>query len=1029
MKTKLLMTLVALLSCIGTGLADNWIDNGNPNTDWANNYDTQDKFTLTTAEQLAGLAQLTNTDVSPKDFSDKTILLGADIDLSSYDWIPIEEFKGLFNGQGYSITGLKVNETDDSKSAGFFEQIKGPDKNSPILINNLHIEGEVSGKKESGLLAGSCMYANVVNCSVEGKVSFTRDKGSDCGTSLFIGCFPTGTIQNCLAIGTIELTNGTYCGGLVGSNIKGEGLTIENCCVILKNDPLDVGWTSGMNEDDLKQMFGNFVGVMEDNDKNPLVLNNNYYQASNKRGTTSSGTSSEGISAYEDINYPNAEAWNSNQSSPDTWCGWKTEEKNDKSQPALDFSNYDIPTSWLTKAMQAKIGISGTDIQVDNESNPTQFTIKTPAGLAWLAYKGSTNKTIKPANSDFKNCTITLANDIDMNSGKPDNDSWISISKLNGTFDGNSKAIKNLRQTINKYNTGFIQIGDKFSDIKNLTLDNVSIRGTGDKEENWSFGIICAFGGNISNSHTTGGSVTITVAGTGQYINIGGIMGKSEEGKLSDCHNGASIHVTIQGTERNVLIGGISGLKYSQTINCYNTGDIIVDGSCQYTQIGGILGMGNALENSYNIGNISYSANTEGLCMIGGIVGSAIGRIANCYSTGKVTATSTASTAASNSNFLAAGGICGFVQSFEGGRFGFLYNCFATGDISSDMLAGGIAGIGIAEKDNTVSINNCIALNNCIYSKTDAAGCITTPLTTELESILGSKIPVIINNCHAFAGMKLNGTVPDTEKEAGKINGADWDNNLTGSPVTAWDAGAWAPGLMAKATTAGIMPKLNRIKPDSYTYKDDQSSEKEYITGDPQDRLVPNQPDVIIPTVTTPGLDPEEPGTTPDPDPTPTIFYIVTLPEVDGITTDPIPGDYETESWSSFRFYLTLDKEYDKSTPVVTTDRGETITPHSSDGAYIIKYVRSDVEIFINGIVKNPDPVANEMFETSRVRVWTTEGYLNILSPTDEKAYIYTADGLLKTVRALKAGEEQSVQLPAGIYILRIGNESVKVVI
>ncbi|WP_455639575.1 hypothetical protein [Parabacteroides sp.] len=1029
MKTKLLMIFVALLGYIGTALADDWITNGSP-TDWSGSYDSQDEFTISSAQDLAGIAKLTNADANSKDFDGKTIKLGANINLSNYDWIPIKQFKGTFDGQGYSITGLKVNETNESKSAGFFGEIEGSSKDNPILISNLHIEGEVSGKKECGLLAGSCTYANVVNCSVEGKVSFTRDRGSDAGTSLFIGYFPAGTIQNCLAIGTIELTNASYCGGLVGCNAKGEGVTIENCCVILKNDPLDTEWARTESADNLKRLFGNFVGAMENDSDNPLVLNNNYCQASNRRETTSSATSSEGISTYEDIDYPNAEAWYSNQSA-DTWCAWTTEENNGKSQPALDFGNYNIPTSWLTKAMKAKVATNGDDIEVDNESTPTQFTIKTPKGLAWLAYKGSTNKAIAPAKSNFENCTITLANDINMSSDKPDNDSWIPISILNGTFDGNGKAIKNLKQTVNEYGNGFILIGDKNSDIKNLTLENVSITGTVDKGKEWAIGIICLKGGNISNCHTEGGNVDITVT-SNTSIMIGGIQGASENGKLSDCHNGTSIKVIHQGTAEQIMIGGISGYKYEQTINCYNTGNITVEGSSQYTQIGGILGFGNALENSYNTGDITYTGKGDGLCTIGGIAGSVIGRVANCYSTGKVTATtSTSSTTTFEDiqNFLVAGGICGAVQSFEGDHFGFLYNCFATGDVSSDMLAGGIAGIGIGDEDKPVSINNCIALNRSIYSKINMAARIT-PVITELGEEFNAN-PAIIKDCYAFAGMKLNDAIPETEKEVNKSNGADWDNNLAGSPVTAWDAGAWdIPST--KAATPDLMPKLNRIKPDTYKYNEDLSSNKEYITGNPQTRLVPNQPDVVIPTVTTPDPDPDpdpEPTPTPEPDPTPVVFYTVKLPAVEGAITDPVAGNYEVESWDSFRFYLTLDKEYDQSTPVVTTNRGETIEPRSSDGAYIIKYVRTDVEIFINSIVKNPDPVGNETIEATSPKVWAENKRLHIQAVAQGMGYVYSADGRLLLTCNLNIGEEYSAGLPGGIYFVVIGNERFRVML
>lgn len=179
----------------------------------------------------------------------------------------------------------------------------------------------------------------------------------------------------------------------------------------------------------------------------------------------------------------------------------------------------------------------------------------------------------------------------------------------------------------------------------------------------------------------------------------------------------------------------------------------------------------------------------------------------------------------------------------------------------------------------------------------------------------------------------------------------------------------------------------------------------------------PTPPDIPIPPVD------------PTPPITPTVYYTVTLPAVEGAVTDPEAGEYDVESWSNFHFYLTLDKAYDKSLPIVTTDRGETITPRSSDNAYIIKQVRSDVQIRIDGIIKNPDPVANEKIEANHPKVWKTGNELHIQAVTDEPGYIYTADGKLQTVCHLIAGEVETVRLPDGIYFVRIGKERFKIVL
>ena len=189
--------------------------------------------------------------------------------------------------------------------------------------------------------------------------------------------------------------------------------------------------------------------------------------------------------------------------------------------------------------------------------------------------------------------------------------------------------------------------------------------------------------------------------------------------------------------------------------------------------------------------------------------------------------------------------------------------------------------------------------------------------------------------------------------------------------------------------------------------------------------------DPTPPTPPDPGTEPDpNPGTEPDPnpgtEPEPT-YYTVTLPAVEGATTDPVAGSYEIESWSNFRFSLTLAKGYDQSQPVVTTSNGGEIKPRTSDGAYIVS-VRNDMEIYIDGIVKNPDPVGNETIDTGGIKVWAAGGYLHIQTPQPEQACIFTPDGrLLKALRI--PAEGQRIALPKGIYLVRLADQCVKVVL
>lgn len=165
----------------------------------------------------------------------------------------------------------------------------------------------------------------------------------------------------------------------------------------------------------------------------------------------------------------------------------------------------------------------------------------------------------------------------------------------------------------------------------------------------------------------------------------------------------------------------------------------------------------------------------------------------------------------------------------------------------------------------------------------------------------------------------------------------------------------------------------------------------------------------------------------PDPDPEPT-YYTVTLPSVEGAATDPVAGSYDVESSDNFRFYLTLDADYNQSVPVVTTSRGETITPRTSDGAYIVKYVHSDLVISIGGIAKNPPPVANAEIQ-SGTRIFTRNGSLFITTDRPARAQVIALTGQLIRSLSLPAGTTRVDALATGVYIVRLDDGMTRKVI
>ena len=96
-------------------------------------------FTLTDAADLLGFANIANGTAgegnpAQDNFENKTVKLGADIDLSGIEWTPIgkldagTDFKGEFNGDGKTISNLTMTLGDQGNQNGsvIFEMRRKP---------------------------------------------------------------------------------------------------------------------------------------------------------------------------------------------------------------------------------------------------------------------------------------------------------------------------------------------------------------------------------------------------------------------------------------------------------------------------------------------------------------------------------------------------------------------------------------------------------------------------------------------------------------------------------------------------------------------------------------------------------------------------------------------------------------------------------------------------------------------------------------------------------------------------------------
>ena len=246
---------------------------GTSDVSWYNDTDTA--FHLTTAEQLAGLAEIVN---GGNTMAGKTIYLDADLDLAGHEWRSIGIgsnhalfFGGTFDGQNHYITNLTSRSSADrhglfgvlsdgalvqnlnvldadiySANDHLVEGILADWANGSTVLN-CYTSGRVesaAGNKMLGGLVGQCTWGSqIIGCGSDAVVVSTYST-EDCDTvgglvgqwenssadSLISDCWFNGSVS----CGYID----SAVGGILGANFdfySQPGVTIRNCLAVSNN--------------------------------------------------------------------------------------------------------------------------------------------------------------------------------------------------------------------------------------------------------------------------------------------------------------------------------------------------------------------------------------------------------------------------------------------------------------------------------------------------------------------------------------------------------------------------------------------------------------------------------------------------------------------------------------------------------------------------------------------------------------------------------------------------------------------------
>lgn len=211
----------------------------------------ENPYKISLPQQLASLAEAVNSGAFADVDGGIHVALENDIDLSGYpDWTPIgrsntHPFVGTFDGQGHTINGLAINNSNpnNEKEWGLFGMVQD------ATIKNVRVDGSITlsnfGNRDDGAtenfdgiggIAGRCsgavnnFYGCHSNVTIEGTgnscwagvggiVGFVKE-----GKTTFVACGSTGKV-----IMESKMTEDIKAGGLIGGLRITDYFTVHAC--------------------------------------------------------------------------------------------------------------------------------------------------------------------------------------------------------------------------------------------------------------------------------------------------------------------------------------------------------------------------------------------------------------------------------------------------------------------------------------------------------------------------------------------------------------------------------------------------------------------------------------------------------------------------------------------------------------------------------------------------------------------------------------------------------------------------------
>ena len=679
------------------------------------------------------------------------------------DWSPIALFSGIFEGNGYTISKLRINKPN-ANSVGFFSSIT-----SGAKINNIGLlDIDIQGNSYVGGLVGF-NYGRITNSYATGAVTGNDEVGGLVGSN-------DGDIMNSYATGGV--TGNSRVGGLVGWNFRGGVTNSYATGAVTGND--NVGGLVGSNEGDIMNSYatgaatgnsgvGGLVGFNRSSVTNSYAtgavtgtgyvgglvgwsfrgsVTNSYWNTQTSGLAISAG--GDGVTSATTVQLQSPTA--PGMTTTEVYYGWSSDDwdfgtssqypilkKSDGTllSPTLRYGlsqlrlakghlspdfisiipNYIGSVVVDTNTIQlipiainanARIHITGRGTQEIASGATSDDIMLNEDGITTITIVVVTTGTSIEYNFNLRYYQYSGDVDID-NDGLIEIDNIEDLDAIRYQLDGTGYRTE---RTVPKITTGCPSTGCKGYELtKNLSFG---------EDSDWS--PIALFSGIFEGNGYTISNLRINKPNTNS---IGFFSSITSGAKIN---NIGLLDIDIQGDSR---VGGLVGENDGRITNSYATGAVAGTSG----EVGGLVGSNDGdIMNSYATGAVTGNNG------IGGLVGiNYFGSVTNSYATGAVTGNSRIGGLVginyfgNITNSYATGAVAGNgnVGGLVGENDGRITNSYATGVVTGNHNVGGLVGINYFGGNITNSYWNTQTSGLAISAGGDG---VTSATTVQLQS-------------------------------------------------------------------------------------------------------------------------------------------------------------------------------------------------------------------------------------------------------------------------------------------------------